>query len=270
MIADPPPMIDASAFFGEWPYWRLPNAGDGEAGLLATLDRWQIASAAVSSTKALLLDGRAGNDEVLALARRHPSRLVPLATVNPAIGDEAVEDAEASLAGGARAIRLAPAYHGYDLGPNRYLDAVVGRARSAVVPLVLTLRALMNWGFPHLPAGELAPWLSRFPGLRLVLAGVNRVDFGAAVDLARSADVSLETSCLQEFGAVRAAVDRLGADRVLLGTGLPLQYAACGVAKVLNAQLDEGERRQVLGANAAALFGIGDRYAAPGSGKVTS
>ncbi|MBA2450071.1 MAG: hypothetical protein H0V51_18795, partial [Chloroflexi bacterium] len=54
-------IVDASPFFGEWPYWRLPSPG--EAGLLATLDRWKVGHAAVSSTRALLLDGPSGNAE---------------------------------------------------------------------------------------------------------------------------------------------------------------------------------------------------------------
>ncbi|MBA2446641.1 MAG: amidohydrolase family protein, partial [Chloroflexi bacterium] len=139
-----------------------------------------------------------------------------------------------------------------------HLDRVARLAQDAGVPLMVTPRAIMNWGFPYLPAADVSPLLARFPSLRLLLCGVNRVDFAAAVDLARSGDVYLETSCLQELGAVAAAVAQLGPERVLLGTGLPIQYAACGVAKVAHARLADEDRRRVLGANSAALFGIAE------------
>lgn len=248
-------IVDASAFVGDWPYWRLPRAG--AEGLLATLDRWDIALAVVSSTRALLLDGPSGNSELLDLARQPPDRVMPVATVNPAAGSVAVADAETCLAAGARGIRLAPAFHGYGLEPNPHLDAVVRLARDAGRPVLLTVRAIMNWGFPHLPAAAAASLLARHRGLRLVLCGVNRVDFDAAVDLARSAEVYVETSCLQEFGAVAATVERIGAERVLFGTGLPLQYAAPGIAKVRRAHLSEEDRARVLGTTAIALFGAG-------------
>lgn len=248
-------IVDANAFFGEWPYWRLPTPAT-EQGLFSWLDRLGVEAAALSSTKAVLLDGRSGNAEVLALAGRHPGRLVAIATVNPAAGAAAVEDVELSLAGGARGLRLAPAFHGYRPVPSPVLNAVLERAREAGVPVLLNFRLLMNWGFPHLPATEAMPLIERFRDVRFVLAGVNRVDFGAALDLASLGDIYLETSCLQEFGAVAAAVARLGADRVLLGTGAPMQYPSCGLAKVAHARLDEEARAQVLGGNAARLFGV--------------
>ena len=63
---------------------------------------------------------------------------------------------------------------------------------------------------------------------------------------------------MQGFGAMERMVAAVGADRVLFGTGLPLQYPACNVAKLEHAGLDAAARAAVEAGNARRLLGLED------------
>lgn len=241
-------IIDANAYAGEWPYWPLPATG--EDGLLRTMDDHGIDVALVTSTKALLLDTVGGNAEVAAMVDRHPDRVRTVAVVRAGAPDEAAQARDA----GPIAVRLVPALH--RSGEFGQLQEVLDVVVDAGLPLFLTARVVMNWGLPRQPVAEFASILDRVGDLPVVLSGVNRVDIAAATELARRGNVYLETSCLQELDAVPHAIQTFGADRLLLGSGLVLQQASCGLVKVTECDsIDPADKERILNGNAKRLFG---------------
>jgi predicted TIM-barrel fold metal-dependent hydrolase len=64
---------------------------------------------------------------------------------------------------------------------------------------------------------------------------------------------------LQALDGVKEAADSIGANRVLFGSGLPLQYPECGLVKIRQADLSDEEKALILGGNAARLFGLPDK-----------
>ena len=70
-------------------------------------------------------------------------------------------------------------------------------------------------------------------------------------------NIYLETSA---FGwthrVVRGAIDKIGADRIIWGTDVPLHHIEVEMLKIKMAKLTEKELELALGLNAAKLFKI--------------
>jgi predicted TIM-barrel fold metal-dependent hydrolase len=80
--------------------------------------------------------------------------------------------------------------------------------------------------------------------------------------LARYPNFHVDTASTQNPGwALRAAVQILGAERVLWGTDAPGIDFAQRLGVILASRLSEAEVRQVLGLNAARLLGLEGRWA---------
>jgi uncharacterized protein len=104
----------------------------------------------------------AANDMVLAAAREAPDVLVPFCRVNPHHG--AVAEAERSLAGGARGIKLHPRAEEFTLDHPAVRDLVALAHERSLPVLIHAGRGIPALG---LHAVELA---GDFPGARLILA----------------------------------------------------------------------------------------------------
>ncbi len=245
--------IDSYTLFGRWPYWEIKTKTAED--MLSLMDKYEIDKAAVISTKSIFLDYREGNGEVLALLKRYPQRVIGIATVNPKGKEGAKDDFHRCLEKGMKGIALFPLYHGYRLDPEPASDAILAEAVEKRVPILIPTRLLMNWTMPTLDAREARKLFSRFPEGRFLLTAVNReVDaLGAMRD---HQNVSLETSCAQGAYAIERLIADFGIERVLYGSGLPLQYPGCGLAKIEGAEIGEGEREQIFSQNAVKLFGL--------------
>ena len=91
----------------------------------------------------------------------------------------------------------------------------------------------------------------------LVLAAVDESMIAEAIALMRShARIFVETSRLISVGAIRQIVDSVGADRVLYGSGAPLQPMASVLGVLKHAGLSDEQRALVLGGNAKNLLGV--------------
>ena len=64
----------------------------------------------------------------------------------------------------------------------------------------------------------------------------------------------LETSCLQGLGAIAQLVSAADAQRILLGVGVPLQYPACGIAKLEKAKISCADKEAIAHLNAKRLL----------------
>ena len=247
--------FDVTGYFGTWPYWPLRHGSPDE--LLRLMDRYQIERLVLGSLRAIFSDWEEGNEEVRRLARRYPDRFRVAVTINPVLGHDHLERAEEyrqdELVVG---LRLYPIYHDYELASegNAGLPLLAYAAETAW-PVFIPLRLMMNWGLPVLPLTQVAGMLARFPQLTVILGGVNYGEVKHALPLLRAYPrVFLETSCVQLQGALERIAAEIGVERLLFGTGMPLQNPGCEVAKIAHAAFSEAERAQIFAENARRLF----------------
>ena len=248
-------IVDIHGYFGTWPFWPIKTrTGDD---LIRLMDRHGIDKVGVCSLRAIFDDWERGNEEMLDLTRERGDRLIGFATVAPVFGEAAVDRLPRYREQGVRGVRLFPYYHGYALAEDPMLDRILEKASHLRMPVVIPKRLTMNWMLPALDIEPIAAIAARFPDLKIIVGGVNYRGARQAVGMMRThGNLMIETSCLQYMGSVEMLVSEVGTQRILFGTGLPLQYPACGLAKVTNAEISKQDRDRVLGGNAMDLLGL--------------
>lgn len=211
-------------------------AGPAPAGrLLAMMDRCGIDRAVVSgggvmdpdrlSRQAVLggeFDGDADNATVLAACAASGGRLLPFYFGNPHRDSDAYRAEAARF----RGLELSPAVHGVALTDRRTMDLVAVAEEFGHPVYVVCL------GRPGVAAPDLVELATKFPAVTFVLGhcGFTAIDLYALSVVAPQSNVVAETSGCYQF-VVRAALDRLGVDRVVFGTEFPLQHPAVELAK---------------------------------------
>lgn len=247
--------IDINAFFGHWPYWPLPATGGDD--LLRLMDRHGIDRAAVTSLRGLFGDWPTANAETLALARAHPDRFIPVACLSP-MTDGGAEPLRRLVNDGFRACRLYPLLlQGYSLR-SPFASEIAATAGECGIPVIVPTRPMMNFRFPTLPIDDIADLAGRFPDTQFILSGPNYLsEFRAAAEAMQAhANLAIETSCMQGLHAIARMAGMVGADRVLFGTGTLLQYPACGVVKLEQADVTAEQRAAVEGRNAKRMLAV--------------
>ena len=254
-------IVDVNAFIGRWPFWPIPACSAEQVSL--ELARCGIERAAICSTRSVFVHCADGNAEAEAAAQRHPDRFIAWACLGPLetttgrtrgsldLGEYAARDF--------RGVRIYPQHHSYHPLYTAFLDGLLEQATARRWPVMLPLRITMNWAMPMLGLDLIDALISRHPRVPWVLAGINYLH---ELELARTLmrryeTVHLETSCIMGFEAVAGLVNDCGAERILFGSGAPVQHGAAGLTKILHAAVSDTVREQILGANARRLMNMG-------------
>ncbi|MDR7301980.1 amidohydrolase family protein [Haloactinomyces albus] len=227
--------------------------------MLAAMDSAGIGRAVISSGGVVDLDtlakqimvgghvrGDADNDAVLAAGTRSGGRLVPFFFANPHRDPQYYRERAPEF----RGLELSPAVHGVPLTDERTVALVEIAAEVGHSVYVVCL------GAPGFTAGDLAVLAEKFPDVTFVLGhcGFVGVDLYSLNRITPRSNVFTEISgCYTEVA--RAAVDRLGAGRVLFGTEYPLQHPDVELAKVRALQLDPESLHEVIRGNAHRILG---------------
>lgn len=237
---------------------RLVPRPDALGRLLAVMARCGIDRAVVSAggtidllrlSRQLVVGGHvetdADNIAVATACAGSGGRLVPFWFGNP----HRPAATYRRHAAGFRGLEISPAVHGVRLDDDRCADLIsVAEDMTHPVYVVCLER-------PGCRVADLVALAERHPLVRFVLghSGVGNIDFyGIELVVARP-NVLLETSGGYST-VLRAAVDRLGAERVLFGSEYPLQHPAVELAKLDAAELTQTERRLIIWDNATRLL----------------
>jgi uncharacterized protein len=249
-------MIDFYGFLGPWPYWHANFVNPEQ--VLSLMDRHRIETIAICSTRSIFWDWRQGNDETIAAAQKHPGRFVPFMSVSPILSNSDLGRYIEDYANrGVKGIRLHPQHQAYSLDGVSGAATILDTAGELGLPVVLPMRVIMNWGLPELAPATVESAVSKHSRVRFVLSGINYDLAPWAYDfMSRFPNVYLEISGMQGFRSVAEAVQRVGADKVLFGTGLPLLYPACSVEKVRTAKISVKQKEAISAGNARKLLGL--------------
>jgi predicted TIM-barrel fold metal-dependent hydrolase len=258
--------IDAHCHLGEMP--------DGHAGirqslpddLIARMDRNGIDKTMVCHLILPLRERQAfarGNDLIVDAVRKHPDRLAGLCVINPQHGPHAQQEARRYLASGMRGIKLHPILHGFYSISGPLVNPIMEIAEEARVPVVTHSDFHVTCCTPY----EVARLAARFPRVTVVMLhmGIDPAGLAQIPDIvAPVANLVVDTSLTPDlpYGVYVHSVRTLGADRVLFGSDGPMVSLEANLAKLMAAEqtygLTRDEKRQILGANAARVFGIDD------------
>ena len=255
-------IIDANAYVGRWPFRRLSHPG--ASGLKALLRRTGTSVALASPIAgAFYRDCLTAVEEMVEDDAWDPSLLRPVAVVNPTFPGWEVDLSTMVKRLGCVAVRVLPNYHDYTLHDDRAL-ALVERVQALGLPLVVSMR-MQDERSHHLrmlveavPVDDVRFLLRVMPHGRYVLSNVSWHEVSALrseMDLAD--DAVWEMSYKPPPYYLEQAVRDFGAERVLYGSGAPLQYPEAALTVVQQAQIGEAERAAILAGNAARVFSFG-------------
>lgn len=256
-------IIDVNASLGPFAFRRLRhNTPDG---LLRLMDSRKIDRAVVASAAAITYrNPQAGNEEVDEGARRHRDRLVPFAVINPTYAGWEDDLRICRDDFGMRGVRLHPKWHRYSLSDPRCLDLVhAATDRGMIIAIVIRVEdpRERSWliDIPDLPLDEVAGLIKACPQARfLVLNGLGfRNSPLGKKSSGLPANYCLEISRLtatidDELGAL---VRDLGADRIVLGTGMPFNYPDPALLKLQVMAAGEEDRQRIAWKNVAQWLG---------------
>jgi predicted TIM-barrel fold metal-dependent hydrolase len=250
-------IIDFSAYYGLWPYWKIQHTTPSD--LLGLLDKWGIDQAVVVSTRSIFFECRQGNEDVVQFSRESQGRVHGFAVVNAAQENDALDILQSAHQAGMRGFRLFPQQHRYHLDDDPCLNDVLALGQELGMTLAIPIRSILHWGLPQLDVREIDTVARNFPQLRVVIGGVNYGEFRDALAvLRRHENVCFETSCMQMVNGIETLVKKVGAERVFMGTNLPLMYPYPGIYKIQKAQISDREKELIMGGNAARVLAGAD------------
>lgn len=255
-------ICDCNTFLGNWAFRRLRR--NDVPGLLAMMDRFGVARAAVASADAILYkDPQPTNDALYEMTRGYESRFWRYATINPAYAGW--ENDLAVCAGrGFRGIRLYPYYHAYsedapELG--RLFDAAAEAGLPVTVPMRVVDVRQRHWmdTEKNLNLDRLLNTLEAHPRATLLLTeampgwGAGNPQWARLRKLNFYIEMSRLTSVVEN--SLGMVVKELGTDRVLFGTGFPFKTPSPAFLKIDLLQEPETTKAALRAGNAIRLFG---------------
>jgi uncharacterized protein len=252
-------IVDINAFIGQWPYW--PVHATAPAEVVAQMAAWKIDRAAVCSTRGVFVNWEDGNAETESAVRQYPESLLAFACLGTRELSHKLDDRDYDFAAyqrrGFLGVRLYPQHHSYHPLFAGFVDAICEDARARQWPVLLPLRIVMNWAMPSIDLTVIESLVERHPGTIWILSGINYLhELQLAVSLMRRFEtVHLETSCIMGYSAIDKLVRQCGEERLLFGSGGPVQHGGAGVAKVANAHIPSSAMDAVLFRNANRLLG---------------
>lgn len=256
--------VDAHCHIGEFHGERYGLRRFTAEDLVARMDANGVDKSVVCYLASPLVDQddfKRANNAVIEATWKFADRLVGACIVNPKHGQFAQQEVRRCLQAGLRAVKLQPVLHGSYAVDGDLVDPIAKRCADAGVPLILHSDFNSRYCTPY----QVARVAARYPQLTVVMLhmGLDFEALGHLPDIARPhRNLFLEVS--QTPDSPQAVfvnpARRLGADRVLFGSDLPLLSLEVNLAKLATAErlhgLTKDEKRQMLGANAARVFGI--------------
>ncbi|MHB1038320.1 MAG: amidohydrolase family protein [Pirellulales bacterium] len=256
-------ILDVNAYLGHFAFRQLRH--NTAASLLGLMDAKKIDKAVVSSISAVTYrNPQSGNEEVAAEVKGRRDRLIPFAVINPFYAgwqdDLKICRDEFGMAG----LRLYPKWHNYKLSDGCCLDlvgAATERGMIVSIPIRVEDSRERSWlvNVPDVPLEEVVQLVKACPKARFILVnGLGYAKSPLGQDKSLPPNWAIEISRLSallenEIGQLLAS---LGPDRLMFGTGMPLNYPDPALLKLEVLDAPEPVKEKIRWQNAAGWLGV--------------
>ena len=257
-------IIDCNAFLGPYSFRRMLNSTAD--AMVDLMNRNGIDRTVVSWLPSIFYrDTHSGNRELFEAIQKHPSRFIPIATVNPKYVGWRHDLEESVEKFGMKAITLIPSHHGYSLTDEIGQEAMA-RISELGVPLVLTQRFEDRRQWHHwdvaedLEAKTVLDIAKEHPKLKLMLSN------WIGLDGAKLANAGLRGRCLIDFARLHVLLNKdvpkliesLGVESLAFGSHMPFDYLGPSLVKLANLETLPPEGFEMISwRNAVSFFGLG-------------
>jgi uncharacterized protein len=217
-------LVDTSVFLGHWPF--RPMDRHTPDGLKAHLASRGVTRAWAASAEAILLPDPMLANEPLLAALADDLFYAPVAIVDVSLATWERDASRCLCELGARALKLTPNYHSVGLTDSR-VSELADVAREANAPVCVQMRMMDERGHHPLmkvaavPADGLAELAGRHPDVRFLACGAYLAELAT---LAPARNIWAEISFVEAGQTLRAALEVMGADRLVFASHSPLCY----------------------------------------------
>jgi uncharacterized protein len=249
-------MIDVNAYLGHFAFRRLRD--NTAESLLRRMDTKKISKAVVSSASAIThRNPQPANEDLAAEVVSRRDRLRPFAVLNPAYAgwedDLKICHEDLEMTG----LRLYPHWHAYKLTDPQCRDLVTAATQRGMlisIPMRVEDPRQRSWlvDVPDVALTEVAELIESAPEARfLLLNGLGYVN----TPLGRG---GFADNYLIEISRLSAVLDSeigrlistLGAERLVLGTGMPFSYPDPALLKLEVLAADADAKAKIASGNA--------------------
>lgn len=249
-------IIDTHVYYGYFPYPILTERVDD---ILSVMDIHGIEKAILMSAEALQFDIIEGNAELAKTINRQP-RLYGYVVVNPSYPELSMQEIKKYL-GNEKfvGVKYHPELSGVpltDVSGKSIFDVLEEYGKPL---LVHTWHKAEHGGAtPSSTPDIILEFARRRPKLKVIMGHMGGAAWKSAVDKAKSfQNVFLDTcASFADNDKIGYAVNQLGRERVLFGSGINEGNAAMQIGAVLEAEISKEDREFVFYKNAMRLFGI--------------
>jgi predicted TIM-barrel fold metal-dependent hydrolase len=216
--------------------------------LVKILDDYNISKAVVSSLP---------NSLTKEAVNKYPDRFTGLVRINPYGNDISDIISEAVQEWGFHGIKLNPLFNNY-VPDDPIISPIMEAAKKYRIPVLIHCGHppwSLPWSFDRLAR--------RFQDVTIVMAHMGHghiVYVNGALDVAEDhPNICVDTAGMTLHMKIKEAVERLGEDRVMYGSDLPLGHPAWEIPKVQISGLNEEQLEKVLYKNAETIYQIAYR-----------
>ena len=251
-----PALIDTNVSLGHWPWMDFNGLTAG--ALESRLERHGIVEAWVAATESILFPDPDVPDARLVVALERTTRLVPVKTINPLLGNwrESLTRAIGPL--GMRLVKILPNYHQYSVFDAAVLELADVLARAGI-PLLIAVRVedernqypLMK--VPAVAVDGIVRLAASHPGLRVLALGATAGEIATLTS--GTPNVSCDLSFAETDNVMENLLASTPASRLVFGSHTPFFYTRAAVRKLAGAPLEDAVKRSIAHDNAKALIG---------------
>lgn len=232
-------VVDCNTHFGVLPY---KDTDVSLEKLISTMEAHGVRGAMSYSLKGVAYDFVVGNDETL------DAPVLPVATVDPRRHIGVVEEIEKRRKQGFVALRVFPEQQGWRFGS---------------VMMKPIIRELERLGMPLMVAcggnGPVNDLLSMIEGCSFPVI-VHSVGYGNLAEivaaLKENPNLYADTQINDTPDSLAVAVDAVGAERFVFGSGSPSTSMRCALNGVLEAEIADEQKAQIFSGNISRILGL--------------
>ena len=233
---------DVNTVFG---FWASRAVDISLETLSQILNKHSVARAATLSTIGIFVDSRQGNDATWQAAQADP-RLLPVGTVDPRGGVRCVEELAERAEQGFKLFAMFPETQRWSLDHACFAEALRLAGQAGALVMVEAARP---------GTATIIGRTAEQCGVRVILSRVSYDNLGETLMAMKSnPNVFIETHMLTSADGIEMIVDEFGSDRLLFGSGAPLQYFSSAYLRVRFADLTDSDRAAVLGGTFSGLL----------------
>lgn len=197
---------------------------------------------------------RAINNDTAWLVRQFPDFVTGFCYLNPTLGEWAVRrEIARCVRFGFRGIKLEIANNASEACMRPLMEEAEARG-LVVLQHAWSMTKLKLRRF-HSDPEDVAVLARRFPRVKIIMAHLTGDGVRGVLAVEDCPNVYVDTSgAAPETGIVEYAVERLGADRILYGSDMPVRDLGVAIARITGSRLDARTKQKILHDNARTLL----------------